>query len=1059
MDLTKELIHKYLDEDATLPDIVELAHLLATNSAAADLFARMSRFESLLEGHLLEERAISATIAAEEVVDETFSPELVVCSPAVAGRILSRSHLRWRSWMGVAGAALLLVGGAAVLRHYNPAHAAQLRVVSGHVLLDGVEVSQIPEGSRIAVSGNEGAVIRLSEGGEADLSPKTEAVFRGDRSGRVVELESGSGSFQLSAGGNPFRVDTPGGSVVAREGTFSVKIQPTQMQGVEPMSPRLFLMLTVAVMTGQVEVQGVEEKFTLAAGEKREVTTEKRPSLTGKVVEVSADGKQITIEGKPPKPGVEPARNKLQITDQTEVVYFGMTQQGNKPTVGYPVFAWLDKNSPEQATVIEFGVKQPHVQGRVMAVSEDGKQITLEVFRKNEPSEQKIVEISDHTRLGYAGVEKTSDQRPTVGFVASVWLEEGAKTAAEIKFVLKNKGAASTPPGEKPKPVDKTKLGEKPQPTEKPKPEDRPKPTEKTKPVDKPKSEDSPKPVQKPAPAEKTKPTEKPAATEKPKPVDKTKSANDIKPSTAPQKPIKEVPPAEPPRVSTRDPAPITALIDDEVTQALLAAKIPPSPVADDAEFLRRATLDITGRIPSYQQAVAFLTNNEPDKRRKLIDQLLASPEYGQNFGQIWRALIVPRDTSSKKQRVEIFSPWLADQFNRNRGWNQIVFDLLTASGDITRDPQAAFILANCESLEPKPGLLAASTGRLFLGVQLSCAECHNHPFAPWKQTDFWGTAAFFHRVRKKAKGDFSLTEVPVEATESAPATTLSAAITIPDSAGKGVGQVVAAKFLLGATPSLDGKEALRPDFATWATAADNPWFAQAAVNRWWAHFFGQGLVNPVDNFFEGKLASHPVLLQKLTAEFAASDFDLQHLIRCVCNSEAYQRTSQPLAENESDKEWFSHAAIKVMSANVFYDSLHEAMNADPTFVPTVTKGKPFKRKIAELDNRDDFLNFFSPPADVADSSSYNLGIPQLLRLMNAEQFNHATPFAKVLAELDATPQEKIEMAYLATLSRRPTIEEKQLMTEYLTKRQDAEQAFAGVLWILLNTSEFVMVH
>src|SRR5262249_17306376 len=152
-------------------------------------------------------------------------------------------------------------------------------------------------------------------------------------------------------------------------------------------------------------------------------------------------------------------------------------------------------------------------------------------------------------------------------------------------------------------------------------------------------------------------------------------------------------------------------------------------------------------------------------------------------------------------------------------------------------DPQATFLRENCENGEPKPALLAASTGKLFLGVQLSCAECHNHPFAPWRQIDFWGTAAFFHRVRKKAKGDYSLTELPGDATESRPATTLSASITIPESAGKGVGQVVPARFLLGATPSLDGKEALRPDFAAWATAANNPWFAQAAVNRWWAHF------------------------------------------------------------------------------------------------------------------------------------------------------------------------------------------------------------------------------
>jgi hypothetical protein len=127
--------------------------------------------------------------------------------------------------------------------------------------------------------------------------------------------------------------------------------------------------------------------------------------------------------------------------------------------------------------------------------------------------------------------------------------------------------------------------------------------------------------------------------------------------------------------------------------------------------------------------------------------------------------------------------------------------------------------------------------------------------------------------------------------------------------------------------------------------------------------------------------------------------------------------------------------------------------------VPTIVKGKLSKRTLTELDDREGFLNFFSPPVDVADASTYSLGIPQLLKLMNAEQFNRATPFAKVLAELNATPQEKIEMAYLATFSRKPSAEESQLMLEYLAKRPDAEQGFSGVLWILLNTSEFVMVH
>src|SRR5262249_31226638 len=330
-----------------------------------------------------------------------------------------------------------------------------------------------------------------------------------------------------------------------------------------------------------------------------------------------------------------------------------------------------------------------------------------------------------------------------------------------------------------------------------------------------------------------------------------------------------------------------------------------------------RVCLDISGRIPTLERASSFLDSTDRDKRSKLIDELLVSGDFGQHFGTVWRNLLAPRNVSGGKTQTDSFTPWLAEQFNRNRGWHDVVYDLLTVEGEAQGKPQTAFLMANSDNGQPQANLLAASTARLFLGVQLQCAECHNHPFADWKQTDFWGAAAFFSRVRNGGiKGrPLAITEeadaAPAIKGDPRAKTASGGGIVIPVSAGKGARHVVQAKFLDGAEPALDDTKPLRPSFASWATAADNKFFAPAFVNRTWAQLFGRGFVNPVDNFRDDNPASHPALLKLLTDEFRASGHDVKHLVRCICNSQAYQRRSRALPDNENDRELFSHMAVK----------------------------------------------------------------------------------------------------------------------------------------------------
>jgi hypothetical protein len=501
-----------------------------------------------------------------------------------------------------------------------------------------------------------------------------------------------------------------------------------------------------------------------------------------------------------------------------------------------------------------------------------------------------------------------------------------------------------------------------------------------------------------------------------------------------------------------RDPAPVSAAIDAAVDARLKRNRVPASSAADDAEFLRRVYLDLTGRIPTLRQAETFLAGKDPQRRAKLIDELLDRSEYGQHFGTIWRHLLAPPEEGSAKYGRDTFTPWLAERFNANLPWDRIVRDLLTVEGPIRERPETAFLFANADNFHPQPNLVTASTARLFWGVQLGCAECHNHPFAKWKQDDFWATAAFFGRLRFSGfKG-----KAPILQEEAPAGQEKGPAITIPVSAGKAAGRVVPARFLDGAAVRPGVGPALRPAFAAWATGAEHPYFGRATVNRLWAHLFGRGIVHPVDDLDTGT-ASHPELLHRLTREFTASEFDLKHLIRCLCNSRAYQRTSRPVAGNENDQDHFARMTLKVLSPEVFYDSVAVVMSGDKhdPRLRNVMRDRPGDAEKARLE----FVRFFRARGDGSDATEYRQGIPQLLRLLNAPLLDRGAPVVDWLSGSRASRVSAIEALFLTALSRRPTSEEAKRIEGYLEARKDPRAGYRGVLWVLLNSAEFAVNH
>jgi len=513
----------------------------------------------------------------------------------------------------------------------------------------------------------------------------------------------------------------------------------------------------------------------------------------------------------------------------------------------------------------------------------------------------------------------------------------------------------------------------------------------------------------------------------------------------------------------------VSKAIDAEIMKKLEEAKIPTSPLADDAEFLRRVYLDLTGRIPTCEQTVNFLKNRDPYKRTKLIDELLADERFGLHTASIWTELLVKRDFDNNKNlKTEAFHTWLAEQFNKNEPWNKIVETMITAEGKETENPATFFLLANQDNNQPSPSKLTGATGNLFMGVQIQCAECHVHPFtSKWKPTDFWGMAAFFGHTKfdregadKKGKGGIATVvekesgEKPKENKKNkdkSPAILAGASINIPDPTNpKKTLAVAKAKYFEREEPKLAEKGPYRPAIATWVTSEKNKYFAPAMVNRTWFQFFARGFVNPIDDMKVENAATHPAALKLLANEFAKSGYDAKFLVKVICNTQAYQRTSRPTGDNGADEALYSHQLVKVIGAEELLDSLAVATShkEKETMAKEKGKGKGDKGPAGTK-------GFFDVREYDDDTREYAFGIPHVLRLMNSGLTNSANNAAASIAKGQSNRAKIIDDIYLTALSRHPSEEETKRMLAFVVKQGDAK-GYGNVFWALLNSAEFV---
>lgn len=494
--------------------------------------------------------------------------------------------------------------------------------------------------------------------------------------------------------------------------------------------------------------------------------------------------------------------------------------------------------------------------------------------------------------------------------------------------------------------------------------------------------------------------------------------------------------------------------IDQHVRRRWEAAGVTPSPLSDDAEYLRRASLHISGRIPTVAEARAFLDDPSPEKRRRLVDELLDGPGYVTHFAHVWRRALLPEAGSDFQIRFLIpsFESWLRDTLAADTPYDQWVRELLTVppasrSGTAGRRAGSSSPVAFFQAKQNKPENLAAATSRMFLGVRIECAQCHDHPFDAWKRDQFWSFAAFFAGIERPAEssGIGAAVRELFDRRELA----------IPDT-----DRVVQAAYLDGTEPQWKFKVGPRETLADWVTAAENRDFARMAVNRLWGHFFGVGLVDPLDDFSDRNPPSHPELLDELAVAFAAHNFDVKFLIRAITASRAYQLSSRRTHDSQDDPRHFARMTLQALTPEELYHSLSIAVGLYEPFNPQADfrfGGNDPRTELLEL-----FANDSQPPTERQTTILQALSLMNGQLIANATNLRQSTTLAAVTDFPLMSDTERLETLYLATITRLPRSEERERLLRYIESggpAKDPKQALGDVFWALLNSSEFLLNH
>ncbi len=484
--------------------------------------------------------------------------------------------------------------------------------------------------------------------------------------------------------------------------------------------------------------------------------------------------------------------------------------------------------------------------------------------------------------------------------------------------------------------------------------------------------------------------------------------------------------------------------IDTLVDAKLQKLRLPASGLCSDEEFIRRATVDVTGLLPTEDETAAFVASTVADKRSALIETLLSRKEFSEIWAMKWADLLMIKSKNEVSYKAAyLYYNWLINQIASNTPIDKIVRDLLMATGGTFQNPPSNFYQVEQDRLK-----LSENVAQVFMGIRTQCAQCHNHPFDRWTMDDYYGFAAFFSQVGRKQSEDYRQ-------------------ILVFNSFGGEVnhpvgGAVVKPKFLGGQVPETAGKDR-RAVLAEWITSDANPFFAQSVANRIWAHFTGVGIVSPIDDFRASNPPSNPELLDTLAAKLVEYKYDIKQLVRDICNSQTYQRTTTPLSENEQDLRNYSHATVRRIPAENLLDCLTQVTATKDKF-----RGLPVGARavqIADGATSNYFLRTFGRSQRTtvcADEATTDPSLSQALHLINGQTVSGKINQGGVLKawkDQGLTPEAIIDNIYLRCLSRHVTEPEKERLMQVIAASADPDQGIHDVFWAILNSREFIFNH
>ncbi len=483
--------------------------------------------------------------------------------------------------------------------------------------------------------------------------------------------------------------------------------------------------------------------------------------------------------------------------------------------------------------------------------------------------------------------------------------------------------------------------------------------------------------------------------------------------------------------------------IDESIYRQLQKMNIIASGTCTDEQFLRRVFIDLTGTVPTADQTALFLSDQDPDKRDKLVDERLESPEFNSYWALKWSDLLrVDRQTLGHENAYQYYS-WIKESFRQHKPMDKFARELITTSGPLVDAPAGFFYKA-----VKSPNRMASTMSQVLLGIRIECAECHHHPFDRWGQTDFYGMRAFFAQVRykKSSRGEMLIAQGN------------------PVTKHPRTGETIQAFALGTQMPTVNPLNDRRDELANWLTAPENPWFASNIANRTWAHLMGRGIIEPVDDVRLTNPPTNPELLEGLTKAFVGAEFDFRKLLKLIIQTDAYQRSSAVNETNERDEQNYSRFLFKQLEAEVMLDAICQTTGVAEKF-----QGVPVGSRAIDLWDSSVphyFLETFGRPVRATACECERISEPtvgQVLHILNSpgieNKLSHEAGTIRQIASDYEDNEIAIQRLYLTFFNRYGDKQEIATAVQYVTHGSNRRQSLEDIAWSMLNSLEFLFNH